>query len=424
MNEMICKENTTQGGSVKKSLLVLAIAAILVFAFAGSAFAVNHSGQQRLGSAYVTGAPVGGIGSNPADNVAGAGTFTYMDWSTGLGTNNQSTSPHGAYTTTTVKCVVCHSVHYAAAGGPVNGSQTADTLLRMKASQACAFCHVTAGQTVNGKPVYDGVVPVLSGGSQNSGHAVGTNCDECHTSVHGVGADGSVAALNGYLLKTQLVTPHAVSPTGTVTTDMITSINAIDTFAVSQGFASGAALGYTPAAFANTANTDVTYRRQAIGVFCAECHNGSYASATAGAATNVALMGANGSGMGITSGAPFTGHRVMAPAGSNWNGPGNVVSSSAKTGLTVAWAAATDCTSCHDAKDSYGNPAFPHSWGGTKMWLMSAASSIGAKSALPYGTAAGSGYSVASGGSAPQLSDGVCLKCHADGVSAGVGLTY
>ena len=51
-----------------------------------------------------------------------------MDWSTGLGTNNSASagnSPHGNFTTTTVKCVVCHAVHYAAPGNaPVASGQT------------------------------------------------------------------------------------------------------------------------------------------------------------------------------------------------------------------------------------------------------------------------------------------------------------
>ena len=210
---MLTKKKLIQGGSVKKTLFVVAIAAMLVLSVASSAFAVNHSGLQRIGAAQNVGAPVGGGGVNPTDNVAGAGTFTYMDWSTGLGTNNLSTSPHGAYTTTTSKCVVCHAVHNAAPGNAPVGAAgaTADTLLRMKASDACAFCHVTAGQTVNGRPVYDGVVPVTSGGSSNTGHAVGSNCNECHTGVHGANADQSIPALNGFLLKTMTTTSPVAS---------------------------------------------------------------------------------------------------------------------------------------------------------------------------------------------------------------------
>ena len=368
---------------------------------------INHSGTQRLGMSAVAGAPVGGVGTNPANNVAGVGTYTYMDWSTGLGTNGVvGNSPHGNYTTTTVKCAVCHAVHNAAAGGaPVGSGQTADTLLRMKASDACGFCHGQTGTAVNGTPVYDGIytASMLSGGSQNTGHAVGTNCNECHASVHGVGEDDSVASLAGYLLKKQTNGPS---------TDIYSSMSAIETTAVAQGFAAGAALGATPATYQST-NTS-TLREQAVGVFCAECHNGAYATVAAGAQTNVAGAGT----------AAFSGHRIAAAATTNWNGPGNQVSSSALTGVAVAWAPATDCKSCHDATDSFGATAFPHSWGGTKMWLMSASNAGAAKTTLSYGTAAGSGYNPTSA-SAPQLTDGVCLKCHvAGGGAAGVGVTF
>ena len=406
MNEMTNHTNITLGGSVKKTLFVVAVTAMLMFAVAGSAFAVNHSGTQRLGAGVITGAPVGGIGSNPANNTAGAGTYTYMDWSTGLGANSADNSPHGNYTTTTVKCAVCHAVHYAAAGGaPVaGGAQTADTLLRMKAGDACSFCHAKTGTAVNGTPVYDGLAPTdtTSGGSQNSGHAVGTNCSECHSSVHGTGADESVASLSGYLLKMQR-------------TGMKAAIDTLDTAAVAQGFAAGAAVGGTAADYA-AINTPAM-REKAVGIFCAECHNGAYATVAAGAKTNVST--------GAT--AAFTGHRIAAVPTTDWNVT-TKVSSGSFTGTAanpVAYAPATDCKSCHDATDSYGAVAFPHSWGGTKMWLTASDSTGGTTEMLPYGTASGSGYSTANGGSSPQLGDGVCLKCHvsSDGAS-GVGKTF
>ncbi|MEI8082988.1 MAG: hypothetical protein WCI74_14215, partial [Actinomycetes bacterium] len=82
---------------------------------------------------------------------------------------------------------------------------------------------------------------------------------------------------------------------------------------------------------------------------------------------------------------------------------------------------ADNCKSCHDAKDTYNNAAFPHSWGGTKMWLKSAATAGIPTSNLPYGTAANTAYDTG----APQLADGVCLKCHvAQGSASGVGITF
>ena len=397
---------------MKKTLLIVALAAMLVFAFASSAFAagINHSGQEALGA----------HGAPDANPEAVSTAAIYFGWKPALAGNVGSNSPHGNYTTTTVKCVVCHAVHYAApvaAGGSVGtftvdtGNQQADTLLRMKASEACIMCHATSGMAVNGRPVYDGIGPALidnTGGAFDTGHFTGVNCSECHTNVHGANADNSVAALQGFLLKNMAATD--VQNTSADTGNMIQAITAIDHNAENQGFAAGAALNGTIGDYATT--NSATLREQAVGVFCAECHLGSYAAAAPGAATNV-----QGSGL-----ASYSGHRIAAAAssGNTWNASGNI-SSGAVRGLNVAWAAATNCKSCHDANDTFGNTAFPHSWGGTKMWLTSAANAGAVKENLPYGTAAGSGYNE----DAPQLSDGVCLKCHiASNGTEGVGLTF
>jgi hypothetical protein len=221
MKEMTKSKETTRGGSVKRTLFVFAVAAVLVFALAGSAFAagINMSGQDRTGENQL------GAGVPDANNIPvysgesalvngvatpGAGTFTYEDWdATRAGNATNGNSPHGNYATSTVKCVVCHAVHYAApanSGAAVgdftvpSGNQEADTLLRTKAKDACIFCHATAGVAVNGRPVYNGLGQIIvpagaTGGATNTGHAIGDNCSVCHSSVHGAGADDSVASL-------------------------------------------------------------------------------------------------------------------------------------------------------------------------------------------------------------------------------------
>ena len=229
MKEMIHLHSNNQGGSVKKTLLVVALATMLVFAAAGSAFAagINHSGQDQ------TGAHPALIPANETAEPAASQAMIYKAWNTALGTNaTEGNSPHGNYTTTTVKCVVCHAVHYAAPGGaPVGSGQTADTLLRMRADQACVFCHATAGFSVNGRPVYNGLGAVIvgagaTGGNTTTGHVIGTNCSYCHTNVHGANADHSVAALDGYLLKTMSATD--VQGTGATTANMLEAITTID----------------------------------------------------------------------------------------------------------------------------------------------------------------------------------------------------
>jgi hypothetical protein len=408
---------------VKKTLLVAALAVMLLFAVAGSAFAVNKSGQPRGGAAKIAPATIVNLAPGQTNPVAGAGTNTYMDWSLSNGTNNLVSSgvtPHGNYTTTTVKCAVCHAVHYAAPGGATvaSNNQVADTLLRMRADQSCIYCHASSSGSVNGRPVYNGLGSALIGDGTD-GHKTGANCSFCHTTVHGVGQDTSVASLSGYLLNTMPNTN--VQNTGHDTVNMLDAIDTIDKNAHNQGFAYGEALGDLTTTFAN--DNSAALRERAVGIFCAECHNGAYATVGAGAAANVR---GSGSGAVLTA---YSGHRIKAPATSNWNGAGDKVSSSALSGIAVAWADANNCKSCHDATDNFNNPAFPHAWGQTpavatangvnpnaKMWLTAAADA-----------AAGTKKPVAQGAPSDntQLSDGVCLKCHvASGAAAGVGITF
>ena len=269
---------------MKKTLFVMAIAAVFVLAIAGSAFAVNQSGQARLGASLYDNAPYptqpAGEGPDivsPAAvgiDVEHTGTWTYQNWSIGTGQlddiadNAGENSPHGNYTTTTVKCVVCHAVHYAAPGmAPVGSGQEADTLLRMKASDACIYCHATAGVAVNGRPVYNGLgAAILSpvgntGGAKNTGHVIGTNCNVCHATVHGTGADHSVASLEGYLLLKLDVADNGFDPTVRHdTSGMLEAMEVIDAQAQNQGFAADTALPSTLAEYAGVNNSTLARR--------------------------------------------------------------------------------------------------------------------------------------------------------------------
>jgi hypothetical protein len=412
---------------VKKIVFIVAVAAILMFAFAGTAMAaVNRSGQQFLGA-------------SPGPSVIptqGVNTNVYMNWqsiSTGPGTLGDNgnpangVTPHGGYTTTTVKCVVCHSIHYAAPGNaPVangafnNGNQTADTLLRMRADQACAFCHATAGMAVNGKPVYDGLSP--NPYTAVAGHVTGPNCSLCHTSVHGDPQDNSVASLAGFLLRTM----PSNDPVGAYgpTVNMITAIDAIDSNAQGQGWFAGQALGDQTATFASVSTP--TLREKAVGIFCAECHAGSYSQVAAGASANIQDWSQSSTNTALGG---YSGHRIGASATSAWNSAGDVSSSSNWSESTqsnigaVAWLPATECQSCHAADDVFNESAFPHSWGGSKMWLLTGADSSQANKITPFADPASFGA-----GGDPlqlQLQDGVCLRCHVEsGSGNGVGITF
>ena len=410
---------------MKKTLLVVALATMLLFALAGSAFAVNQSAQSA--SAPLTWSTVRALSCRvPARSRVQERSrtrTTYEDWQPALLGNAQTdpnlpnyagNSPHGNYTTTTVKCVVCHAVHYAAPGEtPVAGdAQAADTLLRVRADEACVYCHATAGFAVNGRPVYNGLGPSLvngtdTSGDNNVGHYTGTNCSVCHTNVHGAGADTSVAALNGYLLNTLPLTGVNGDTAGT-TDNMLDAIDYLNSKAQTAGF--GDALPNTTGFYAGTNSVDA--REQAVGVFCAECHNGAYATGEAGASTSVRSS---------SSTAKFTGHRIAAAATSDWNSTG-AISSGSRTIGTIAWAAADNCKSCHDATDDFGNAGFPHAWGksgtdSSKMWLQMAAKEGDTKVSV--------GQAASADTADLQFQDGVCLKCHVASDSlSGVGITF
>lgn len=142
---------------MKKTMLVMALAAVLVLAFAGSAFAY-------------TPAPV------------------YIAWD---GTGVNSAGPHADYQTTTEKCAVCHSVHiapyagYAGTTGGVAWTATAPTqlLLRGTAADSCKFCHIDTA--VGGVQLYGGATGVY-GTWTGPGHkgSGGSACTNCHA-VHG-----------------------------------------------------------------------------------------------------------------------------------------------------------------------------------------------------------------------------------------------
>lgn len=103
-----------------------------------------------------------------------AGTYsTYASW-TGTDT------PHTNYTTTSIKCAVCHAVHKAEATGQV--------LLRTTVADACTYCHIIS--STGNIQVYGGE---SSWYSIQSEHAHNTPCTGCHA-VHGADTITDVVA--------------------------------------------------------------------------------------------------------------------------------------------------------------------------------------------------------------------------------------
>lgn len=343
---------------MKKSLFIAVLAVVILVALAGTAFADKGS--------FVTS--------------AGSAAGSYIAWSTAAGTNSSSTSPHGAYATTTVKCAVCHAVHQASDQGEI--------LLKDDVANACNYCHVNSASTYS--QVYGADPNNLNLGS-NAHHT--SNCGNCH-SVHGAGTftDASVA---GLILKL----PNAAG-----------------------NFAGTVAAGKN----ASTATYD-----DAIGLTCARtgCHSSYY----------LADSKTHAPSAGVVANANGNFSHPMRALTTAWNGSG---SGATKTGMQIAWKSSTTCKSCHDAEqrdaidgDGY---SFPHYTPGAARFLNSAANAaavatgagssaqssehqatddiqvVGAESInLKYGVA-----------TATTMADGVCLKCHRGSATSGVGLTY
>lgn len=403
---------------MKKALLVAILAIVLAFAFASTALAKNNvmmfDGSKAVGSIITT----GGAESVKVPPV-------YNNWSTALAPkyekgvltefaelglanaagNAGSSSPHGGYATATIKCAVCHSVHSAstisysykdATGNTI--TKTPDTLLKMAANDSCYFCHVT--NPIDNSVVYGGSLAIVNGNGDDH-HSPSANCSQCHASVHGANAIKDVPAVQGLLLKSL--------PTSAGKTQNLDTM--IDNTAAGSGFT---------AAEYRDGTVATGERSAAIGLFCAGCHAGSYQNADANSQNGQGIM---------------TGHRVMATARGTYNGAG--IGSTAST-LTVpaAFASATECKSCHDADNGFGEPGFPHFTPGAARFLnagsylnSSDTTAVGVSATADdgtFGVVAGSTISSATGEPVAQYSlrDGVCLKCHRGSATTGVGLTF
>ncbi len=204
---------------MKKSIIIVALACAMVFAFAGTAMA-DHSPQF-----YFNFQPGAGVTSSPAF----MNVFPEHEFNVEFTIDN-GTEVHSGYAQTTAKCGVCHSVHRA----PVYGTATAGTspttssryqlnpyetanadtqlLLRSTAAGACDFCHVTSGQKLmyGGDATKAWVSSADTAYSWNEFYGHTTGCPSCH-STHGASTlpgsknlkyDG-VKASSGFNLRVQ-----------------------------------------------------------------------------------------------------------------------------------------------------------------------------------------------------------------------------
>jgi hypothetical protein len=385
-----------KGIHMKKTLIVAALAAVMLFAFASSAFA-NWGGW---------------TGSSLYDTAPGAPrhSTSYLLWDDVVDDGDNNT-PHKGYTNSSTLCAVCHSVHYApvfegqvptntvtgawAPSGANGGSTYSDAasyiaanpggyptqaqmLLRSGAGTACNYCHVDS--SIGGKVVYAGQSDIF-GYAQNFTSSYAHNwhdagCNDCH-SVHGANTyDG---ALTSAILNRQ---PRSRDPQREVI-GAITSSN------------TDVAPLYATLADAY-AGTDRDIQTTA---FCSSCH---YVYNTSSAQ---AIKERGGT-------AVFTKHHPMADA---------LTSRSAAAGaakganditdeIQWAWTGSNTCRSCHsaglDGSDAnsgltgYTDQSFPHYTKGNYRFLSQSSD-------------------------AAYATDEVCLDCHRNAAgTAGVGVSF
>src|SRR5450759_2977093 len=128
-----------KGVSMKKTILVVALALVLTFAFASSAFATTGKFFKGGVDYYTWTNPTGSPAPGTAWIASGVST---------VGSNTVSPGVHANYSATTAKCGICHSVHRA------NG---AGSKLLPVADATCAGCHA-GGTAITAKMITVGVV--------------------------------------------------------------------------------------------------------------------------------------------------------------------------------------------------------------------------------------------------------------------------
>ena len=332
------------------------------------------------------------IGVAPAyAKYAGFSSSTqYVPWATvtGLASQNadaalMASGPHAGYATTTVKCAVCHSVHRA-------GSKL------LNEGAACAYCHTS---TANGGGAVASDLISWNGGTNSGPHSSRCANTDCHGGPHGVGASTYAGPASRLL-----------TAAGDVE---LAELVAADITAGGDG--------------ADLTTWNAESRALGTAGVCQRsgCHNQSMMGVvTAGSETSVTV--------GVEK--SVTGHRVIAAATAQWDGPSY---GSAMTDKPIAFKPVEYCNSCHDLTDdnNAGKAAFPHAITDVvsaaqgkvaghrnAVWLTAAPDSDTQSTVVgtynDYDNEADDGFAAGGG-----IIDGTCLKCHKSG-TAGLGITY
>jgi hypothetical protein len=274
---------------MKKSLIVIALACAMVFAFASTAFA-DHSPDYyfdfQAGAGVTTGATFQTVFPTTW-NVS----FNIDNGSWALGT----ATPHMGYSQSSAKCEVCHAVHRAPTlgtgiigasdGGLTTGTSSSryissawtaeaatQMLLRTTTARACIYCHVT--EAPNHK-MYGGDTTLANVGDGALGwgtfYAHTTGCTACHA-VHGantfqgVGVAGKILKYQG--IKNLGTIALKVQPEVYGDTFTAANVKVVEPGSLYTSFANMVAGTLSPTAVA--ANVDPL--QAAITAQCTNCH--------------------------------------------------------------------------------------------------------------------------------------------------------
>ncbi len=352
---------------MKKTLFVMALAVVLVFALATTAFATSAKTWNYNQDYYSWGSWSG------AGITSGGNATLGMGGGTGANNNtNQSAGGgvHSNYQTTTAKCGICHSVHRAKAGG---------VKLLNTDTATCAGCHISGTSTVTNVVIAWGTpaAPLAGPHSSTSGSCTDRACHA--TSPHG--ANGSQYGL----FKAKLLSP---------------AVDAAVAAAASNPTSSGVTAALLTGAGQNTNFTGAADAVR-VGYTCnqADCHVQTLlAVVNAGWAEEREILYGDDVNLRFK-----TGHISAQAIGS------------------TAFAAATSCAGCHDQVDATTRSGFtfPHAQRPT-------GAGAGQQTYLWYNIGDGAGNAtVPMTNSNMKSFDGACLKCHRNGaLTSGVGITY
>lgn len=438
---------------MRKTVFVVLMVSVLVFAFAATAMAA--SGVPNRSSAYL-----GTDSSEASREVSGGGSkAAYVSWTkaktdmTNSGSVDATLTPHANYTTTTIKCQVCHSVHKAVYTG---------SNLLMNAGGGCVVCHGATSTVGSVKKVSADGYAADQGGYANEDqrHGKADSCGsyECHaSSPHGVGVSSYPTAASALL--SEAVDPLIAAALASGTSGLVETAVINDDWTESMHIDFIEVDIFQPAlngadALAITAPADATAlargRALVTGYTCANngCHiNGSFNGVSADAYLGAWRLTVDGvelvnSSTETTLGVnnlrdkPIKGHTLFTAT------------------ENTAYAVSGTCKNCHDATDvrRAGAKMFPHS---NAVWAVADPAGTGnnvSGAFTDYGyvrlysdaawfNLAGSATQTpvrTNGRTVPTTTptfgqaytvgmDGACLKCHATGEGAtlsGVGVDY